>query len=246
MPPILRQIRSLLEPLWHRLQQTRGVVLVILGCIAGGTWMFVELADEVTEGETQTIDEKILLALRNPVDKTDPIGPAWVEDMGRDFTALGGAPVLILLVLAVAGYLFLIRKPRIGLFIVAAILSGTVASTVLKLFFDRPRPDLVPHGSYVYTSSFPSGHSMISAVTYLTLAMILSHVHKPLRIKAYFIGMAILFTILVGVSRVYLGVHWPSDVLAGWTAGAVWALLCDRVADWLQRRHQIEGEEQGP
>lgn len=246
MPSLPRQALSLLQSLWQRLVRTNRVVLVILGCIAGGTWMFVELADEVTEGETQTADEKILLALRNPADRTDPIGPAWVEDMGRDFTALGGWPVLALLVMAVVGYLFLIRKPRIALFIMAAIASGTVASTVLKLFFDRPRPDLVPHGSYVYTSSFPSGHSMISAVTYLTLAMILSHVHKPLKIKAYFIGLAILFTVLVGISRVYLGVHWPTDVLAGWTAGAVWALLCDRLADWLQRRHQIEGEEQGP
>ncbi|MBR9904520.1 MAG: phosphatase PAP2 family protein, partial [Gammaproteobacteria bacterium] len=116
-------------------------------------------------------------------------------------------------------------------------------STVMKLGFDRPRPDLVPHEAMVYTASFPSGHSMMSAVTYLTLAALLIRVQPALRLKAYLLILAILLTLLVGISRVYLGVHWPTDVLAGWTAGASWAALCWIVMRWMQRHGQLEPEE---
>lgn len=235
-------MKSLLAKLVLFFQNTNRSALWMMALIAGGTWMFIELADEVIEGETTTVDEKILLSLRNPDDKTDPIGSAFVEDIGRDLTALGGGAILFLLVFGAAGFLCLIHKQRTAIFMLIAIGSGTLVSQLLKLFFDRPRPDLVPHGSYVYTSSFPSGHSMISAVTYLTLAILLARVTQERRAKIFIIAVAVFTTILVGVSRVYLGVHWPTDVAAGWTAGAVWALLCDQVADWLQKKRQIETE----
>ncbi|RFC46329.1 MAG: undecaprenyl-diphosphatase [Verrucomicrobia bacterium] len=228
--------------LWNRLRDTRGIVLVALALIAGGTWAFVALADEVMEGDTQSLDERILLALRNPSDHSDPIGSPAIEDAARDITALGGGPVLLLIIGIAGGYLLLESKPRTVLMIVASIGSGTLISFLLKGIFNRPRPELVPHGSYVYTSSFPSGHSFLSALTYLTLAIWLSRATKRWRAKVYLLTVAVLLTIMVGLSRVYLGVHWPTDVLAGWTIGAVWAILCDRVADWLQRRHQIEPE----
>jgi undecaprenyl-diphosphatase len=216
--------------------------LVLLLAVAGGVWGFVELADEVMEGETGSVDERILLAMRSPTDQADPVGPAWVEEIGRDLSALGGTAFLTILTLAVAGYLLLDGKRRAALFAAAAIVGGVLLSLLLKECFDRPRPDLVPHGAHVYTTSFPSGHSMMSAVTYLTLGALLARVQSRPAIKAYVLALAVLLTIAVGTSRVYVGVHWPTDVLAGWTAGATWALLCWLAAWWMQRRGRLEQE----
>jgi undecaprenyl-diphosphatase len=218
--------------------------LLLLVLVAGGVWAFVQLADEVMEGGTHRIDERILLALRNPADRSDPIGPRWLEESERDFTALGGVGVLTLLTLAVGGYLVLDGKKRAALLVLLAVGGGLLLSSVLKHEFQRPRPDLVPHGSYVYTTSFPSGHSTMAAATYLTLGALLTRVHPQRRMKAFLLGFATLLTLLVGCSRVYLGVHWPTDVLAGWTAGGVWALLCWLLARWLQHRGQVETDQQ--
>lgn len=225
-----------------RLGRHELVMLLCVAVLSGGIWGFVALAEEVTEGDTHSIDESLLLALRNPADLSDPIGPGWVEEMGRDFTALGGVGVLVLITLGSLGYLLLAGRYRAALFASIAVPGGILLSTVMKLGFDRPRPDLVPHDAMVYTASFPSGHSMMSAVTYLTLAALLTRVQPALRLKAYLLILAILLTLLVGVSRVYLGVHWPTDVLAGWTAGASWAALCWIVMRWMQRRGQVESE----
>jgi undecaprenyl-diphosphatase len=215
-------------------------VLVTLVLIAGSVWMFAELAGEVLEGDTADFDERVLLSLRVPGDLTDPIGPGWFEEMARDITGLGGFGVLALLTLAATGYLMLHRKGHTALYLVLAIGSGILISTVLKDLFDRPRPDLVPHAQVVYTSSFPSGHSMMSAVVFLTVGALLAGVQTNLRLRAYLLGVAALLTLLVGTSRVYLGVHWPTDVFAGWTAGAAWALLCWIVYVRLRRRGQVE------
>ncbi|MEW4527410.1 phosphatase PAP2 family protein [Maioricimonas sp. JC845] len=222
----------------HELSTLVGFVL-----IAAGVWGFVELADEVLEGDTQSLDRAVLLAMRSNDDVTDPIGPKWVEELGRDFTALGGVGVLTMITIAVTGYLGLQRKGRAALVVVVAVVGGLVVSQMLKWQFARPRPDLVPHDSYVYTSSFPSGHAMMSAATYLTLGALLARVHADRRLKAYFLILAALLTLCVGTSRVYLGVHWPTDVLAGWTLGSCWAILCWLIARRLQRHGEMEGAE---
>lgn len=205
-------------------------------------WAFIEVADEVVEGESHATDTKLLLALRNADDLSDPIGPSWVEEIGRDFTALGGVGVLTLLTCSVAGYLWLIGKVRAMLLVLAAIGSGLLTSTLLKWMFGRTRPDLVPHDSAVYTASFPSGHSMMAAITYLTLAALLARVLPDRVTKIYFLVLAVVISVGVGVSRVYLGVHWPSDVLAGWAVGASWALMFWLIARWLQDRGEVEKE----
>ena len=215
------------------------LLLVLFASLAA--WSFVKIAGEVMEGETRAIDTRILLSLREPNDPADPLGPPAVEEIARDLTGLGGTAILTGLSLAAAGYLALRGKYRVVTFLVAAIGGGIVVSTLLKLGFDRPRPDLVPHGSHVYTASFPSGHSMMSAITYLTLGALLSKVENRRAIRAYFLFLATLTTVLVGCSRVYLGVHWPTDVLAGWTVGAGWAAACWTVANLLQRRGNLEG-----
>jgi undecaprenyl-diphosphatase len=216
--------------------------LVLLVLFAGGIWAFAELADEVKEGGTRQFDERVLLAFRNPANQKDPLGPPWVEETERDFTALGGVAVMTLLTLGVSGFLLLDRKNHAAVLVLLAVAGGLLLSTVLKHGVDRPRPDLVPHGSYVYTSSFPSGHSTMAAATYLTLGALLGRVHRRRRIKLFLIGFAMLITLLVGVSRVYLAVHWPTDVLAGWTLGGLWALVCWLLARWLQQRGQVETE----
>lgn len=226
-----------------RLGRHEFAALLYVLVLSGGVWGFVVLADEVSEGDTQSIDETVLLALRNPADHTDPLGPDWAQELGRDFTALGGVGVLVLVSLGALGYLLLARRYRAALFTSVAVTGGILLSTLMKLGFDRSRPDLVPHDSLVYTASFPSGHAMMSAVTYLTLAAMLNRVQPNLRLKAYILVVAIMLTLLVGVSRVYLGVHWPTDILAGWTAGAAWAALCWLVMRWMQRRGQVESEE---
>ena len=136
--------------------------------------------------------------------------------------------------------LLLVRKRRTALLLLLSCTGGILLSTALKYGFDRPRPDLVSHGSVVYTASFPSGHSMMAAAVYLTLGALLASVEPDYRAKIFLLTVALVLSVLVGVSRVYLGVHWPTDVLAGWSAGAAWAIACWIVALKFQRRGAVE------
>jgi undecaprenyl-diphosphatase len=197
---------------------------------------FLEIANAVREEEVRALDEAILLAMRRPGDPSDPIGPRWVEEVARDLTSLGGVAIIGLVTAAVAGTLSLVGQRRSAGLLVFAVVSGAVLSLALKRGYDRPRPALVPHATSVYTASFPSGHSMLSAVAYLTLAAVVARVLPRKRLKAFVLGWALLFTGLAGASRVYLGVHWPTDVLAGWAIGASWAVACWLAADLLDRR----------
>jgi undecaprenyl-diphosphatase len=217
-------------------------MLAVMLALAGCVWLFVELADEIDEGGADSLDARILLALRNPADPADPLGPGWIEEFGRDVTALGGFGILTFLTFAAAGFLALGGKRRSMLLVLASVGGGQLLSTLFKRGFDRPRPDLVPHEALVYTASFPSGHAMMAAVTYLTLGAMLARVQPTRVLKIYVLALATIVTVAVGISRVYLGVHWPSDVLAGWTAGAAWALLCWAAAGWLAQRGAVEPE----
>jgi undecaprenyl-diphosphatase len=218
------------------------VLLAAVG-VASGVWLFGFIASEVIKGDSLAFDRSVLLAMRRPADLS-PIGPPAVQEAARDLTALGGVTELTLLTALISGFLLLDGKRRMALFVCVSVASGLLLSTLLKTVFQRPRPELVPHGSYVSTSSFPSGHSMLSAVTYLTLGALLARSQERKRLKAYFLLAAALLSFLVGLSRVYLGVHWPTDVLAGWTAGGSWAILCWLCARWLQAHHAIEGERE--
>lgn len=220
-----------------------GLLLAIAG-IALGVWMFVLLADEVSEGGTANVDLHILLVMREPGNPADPLGPPVVEEAARDITALGGVIVLGLLTTIVGGYLILDGKARMALFVWASIATGMLTSSGMKHLFNRPRPDIALHASYTAGTSFPSGHSMMSAATYLTLGALLARSETRKRLKAYFLIVAVFLMVAVGVTRVYLGVHWPTDVLGGWTAGAVWALLCWTLARWLQSERSIEQESE--
>lgn len=239
MEPVLRSLQARFLG-WlggHEL----GVLLAIAG-IAAGVWAFAALADEVSEGDTQKFDRRILLSMRQG--DGSPIGSQAFQEAARDVTALGGVTLLGLLTVITVGFLALDGKRHMAYFAAVSVLGGMVLTSILKNVFERPRPDLVPHEAYASGASFPSGHSMMAAVTYLTLGALLARSQPRKTLKAYVLLLATLLTLMVGVSRVYLGVHWPTDVLAGWTAGAVWAMLCWLAARRLQSRHALEREEE--
>ncbi|APT57818.1 MAG: PAP2 family protein [Azospirillum brasilense] len=208
--------------------------------VAGGLLGFVALAALVHGDSLEGFDRHLLLLLRDPADLERPIGPHWLPAIAQDVTALGSNVILVSVSLVVLGGLLLERKRGAALLTAVSILGGTVLSLLVKLLFERPRPDVVPHMVEVFTASFPSGHAMLSAVTYLTLGALMTRIQAGPRLKLYVMAVAVAVTLLVGASRIYLGVHWPTDVLAGWCLGSAWALSCWLVALRLQRRGQVE------
>lgn len=199
------------------------VPVLLVAVVASGVYAFLAIADEVRENEVTQIDSYLLLAFRDPADTSRPVGPAWLEQMVTEITALGGYPVLVVLVGVVAGFLLALRRFGPALFVVLSIASGTAVSQLLKLVYDRPRPDIVDHLVQTHTASFPSGHATMSAVVYLTLAALIVRLVDGFVVRVYVVCVAVALTAAVGVSRIYLGVHWPSDVAAGWALGAAWA-----------------------
>jgi undecaprenyl-diphosphatase len=222
----------------------RDELLLLVGgaCIVLLLLVVIKLAGEVVEGETLKFDRSILLALRDPQNPAVPIGPAWLVSAALDITAPGSATVLGLTVVAVAGFLILQGMWRTGVFVAVASGGALFVNAALKQFFQRPRPDVVPHLREVMTMSFPSGHALTSAVVYLTLGALSMRIAERRLTKFYCMAMAMLVTVLVGVSRVYLGVHYPTDVLAGWLIGLCWALLCWMVERWLEHRAGLKRE----
>ena len=200
------------------------------GCIL--LLAFLSLASEVMEGETLAFDRRIVLAFRKADDPSLPIGPPWISGVLLDLTALGGPTVIFLMVTAVVGFLALQGRYRTALFILLTAASGEAVNYLLKSLFVRPRPSIVPHLREAFSSSFPSGHAMQSAIIYLTLGAMLMRLAERRLTKIYCCTVAMGLTLLVGLSRVYLGVHYPTDVLAGWIVGLFWASVC-----WLIEQH---------
>ncbi len=216
------------------------LLLVMFAALSGGILLFIYLTGEVLEGSTKGFDEAILLALRQPGNFAMPIGPGWLTHAVKDITSLGGTTVLALMTALVTIYLLLDRQRSIAIFILASVLGGWALSTALKIGVARARPDIVPHLVEVQDLSFPSGHAMVSAVTYLTLAALISGTRTYRSTRVFIVAAGILLTLMIGASRVYLGVHYPTDVLGGWCAGATWALAC-----WLIARRYISPGPRG-
>jgi undecaprenyl-diphosphatase len=222
------------------LETLAAILLLALLCLG-----FARLAGEAAGGETRAFDSAVMLAMRSADDPADPIGPPWFEHAIRDITSLGSNVVVVLMALAVIGFLALSGTPGAAILVSVSTGGGMLLTSVLKDLFERGRPDIVPHAVEVFSTSFPSGHATLAAVTYLTLGALLARVQARTGLKVYSLGVAVLLTLLVGVSRVYLGVHWPTDVMAGWCVGASWAIACWLVAVWLQRRGQVEEDIHG-
>lgn len=232
MPPVLHRVRKTLVA-EHRLLAG---FLVALALAVG----FGSLAGEMTEGETGALDKTIELAFRHPHDLATPIGPVFLKTAMIDITALGSETILALVTIAAVAFLLLRRRRRQAAFVAAAIAGGAVLSGILKSQFARARPDIVPHLVTVNSHSFPSGHAMNSAIVYLTIAVLIARSYRDRSSRTFIVGSALVATFTIGLSRVYLGVHWPSDVAAGWLVGGAWALGMGVLATALQKRHKIE------
>lgn len=197
--------------------------LLVLGV---GVLSFMEIADDVGEGDTRGVDQALLLMFRTPGDPTTPVGGRFLREAMADVTALGGVTLLSLFVLLLVGLLLSLRRWREALLLLAAAMGGTALGQTLKGVFGRERPEEAWRLVEAVNPSFPSGHAMMSAVVYLTLGALVARFAQRRRVKWFAMAVGILLTALVGVSRLYLGVHWPSDVLAGWCVGAAWAMAC--------------------
>ncbi|CCV11932.1 phosphatase PAP2 family protein [Mesorhizobium sp. STM 4661] len=207
-------------------QPPERATLITIVLLTSSVLTFLALASLVMRNWTTDFDRAILLIMRNPTDLADPIGPTWFEELMRDVSGLGGLGLLTFITLAVAGFLALSGSLRNAIAVILAVGSGVILSSLLKYGFDRPRPDLVAYGTRIYTSSFPSGHAFMAATVYFTLGIILARKFEPRLLRIFIMAISMLVTFAVGASRIYLGVHWPTDVIAGWTIGAGWALFC--------------------
>ena len=230
-------------PRLRRLERNELRVLLIGLGLSALVYLFIQLAGEVMEGDTQAFDAAIVRGLRDPSDPAKPLGPAWVEGVLLDVTALGSPVVLGLVVLIITGYLLLQTRYLTAVMVLATSISGAALTELLKLLFDRPRPDVVPHLRAVVSLSFPSGHAMQSAIIYLTLGALLVRVVEGRLTKFYCMAMAMFLTFIVGVSRVFLGVHYPTDVLGGWMLGFLWAAVTFLATRRFDRRLDREREQ---
>ncbi len=207
------------------LRRTEGRLLLAAMAVSAAAWGFGSLWDAVEDQHTGGFDRAVLLFFRVPGYPAVPAGPRWVQECTRDITALGGFTVLTLIsILAVAILVMKRRRLQASIFAIT-VLAGQAFAEVIKAIAARPRPDIVTRFDIVYSSSFPSGHSTMAPVVYLTLAVILAAGEPRRDVRVLVFACAVALTLAVGVSRVYLGVHWPTDVLAGWALGGAIALV---------------------
>lgn len=225
---------------WRQYGWKEFVFALVISTMAVCMWLFYELATRAPRGEFLEAENRLIRSLRHADDPNQLIGPPWLAEFARDITALGGGSVLTVLTLLILGFLLISRRPRTALLVLLATLGGWGLNAGLKEMFGRERPSVVPHLMIEHSASFPSGHSMISSIFYLTMGSILAQTMARRREKIYLIHAALLLAFAIGCSRVYLGVHYPTDVLAGWAGGTAWALLCWSVAFWLQERGTIK------
>ena len=203
-------------------------------------WLLLKNVPKIYKGRLEAIDNHVLRALRRPENLAVPIGPKWLPQAAKDVTALGSGTNLTIATGILVGFLCLNRRFRATGFLLSSVGSGLLLCQSLKGFFARRRPTVVPHLVHFDPASFPSGHSMGAALVYLTSGSIVSRQVTGSLAKTYFLSMAVVLALAVGVSRVYLGVHYPSDVLAGWAAGSLWSSACAQAARWLQRQGSVE------
>ena len=214
----------LLKRFFARVQGLETHALLIWFSIASALWAFIILGSEIGEGATGAFDRHLISLLRTSGNRGEPIGPAWFKDCMRDVTALGGFTFLTLMAIVVVLALLFHRKRREGIIVAITAISAQISIEVLKFLYDRPRPGPVLPPLHAYTSSFPSGHTTESTAIFLTVATVVASLEARDSLKVLAYTAATFVILAIGFSRVYLGMHWPTDVLGGWVLGTAWAL----------------------
>ncbi len=230
---------------WARGALTRGwdfarAEPIALGAFAVLSWAvlaFLDIAEDMREADGQSFDLAVLNALR--VAPHDPIGPRWLESAAIELTALGGIAVLFSLAAILVGGLLIVKRPRAAIIVLVALAGGVLLSETLKDVFERTRPPEAYRLVEVTNESFPSGHALLSTVFYFTLGGVLASVADRRMLRLYALACAALLALMIGATRIYLGAHWASDVLAGWCLGAAWALLVWLSVWYWQRRERV-------
>ena len=207
--------------------------LLIIGL---GISVFADLAEDMREGDGQAFDQWVLNWMQPA--PGEPRGPWWLHEAAGDITSLGGVAVLTLLALVAIGFLLILKKRLSAVLLVVGLLGGVGLSEGLKALFERERPPAVYQAVETLNASFPSGHALLSTVFYLTVAVMMTRAFPRRRLKAYVLGVGMTFALLVGLTRIYLGAHWTTDVLAGWSVGAAWAMALWLVSYAVERRQK--------
>lgn len=217
------------------------MITLVWGVLIIGLLGFAAIAYLVSTDTTIGFDQRVMAFFVEQGQTPSPLGPAWVEEIFLELTALGGGTVLTLVALLVLIGLLITKRRGAALILLATLVSGTIVSHGLKLLFDRSRPDFMTHLDRTFTASFPSAHAMISMIFWLSIAAMIARFidHKMLRRFIYI--SAFFLAILIGLSRVYLGVHWPTDVIAGWFLGLAWAAFCWLLANWFATDKKHKG-----
>lgn len=225
-----------------RVARTEIAAVVALLVLALGALSFIEVADDMREADGQAFDQAVLHAVRPYAeDPGRPWGPWWLHEAAADITSLGGISVLTLFALFALGFLLIQGKRLSALLLVFGLASGVALSEGLKALFERERPPLAFQAVETLNASFPSGHALLSTVFYLTLGVMLTRAFPKKRLKAYVLGVGVLIALLIGLTRIYLGAHWASDVFAGWSVGAAWAMVLWLIAYAIERRQRLHG-----
>ena len=224
------------------LARTEIAALGALLVVALGSLTFADLAEDMGEADGQVFDARVLHLLRPYADDPSrPWGPWWLKEAASDITSLGGISVLALFATIVIVFLLIQRKWLSSVLLLVGLGGGVILSEGLKAVFERDRPPVIYQATETINASFPSGHALLSAVFYLSLGVMLTRAFPQRRFKAYVLGVGVVITLLIGVTRIYLGAHWASDVFAGWSVGAAWAMVLWLVSYALSRRQRLHG-----
>jgi undecaprenyl-diphosphatase len=233
--PFFARIRPIGQSL---LALARGEItaLAALMILAGGVAAFADIAEDFREDEARAFDMRVLTGLHPGPDLADPIGPAWLDRAAQDFSAFGSVAILMTIAVVTVGFLLMQKRALQAGLLALALGGGLALSETMKFVFERTRPPEIYYAAGALNASFPSGHALLSTVFYLTLGAMLARLVPRRRQKLYALGVALTLALLVGVTRIYLGVHWASDVFAGWSLGAAWAMACWLIEWWIERK----------
>jgi undecaprenyl-diphosphatase len=213
----------------HSFTTALGLFLVVGAIIAiAGTYAFARLAQLVRYGYTQQFDEVVLRWMERHQ-------TVWLERLMIEVTMLGTWIVVLSIVSIAALFLWLTRHRYSALLLLVATAGGIGLNSILKIGFSRPRPQVFEWGTHVSSSSFPSGHAMSSAVVFITVAYLAARLQKTHAARLATLAIAGFIVAIICFSRMYLGVHYPSDVLAGVIIGLSWAAFCMATLEAIQR-----------